>query len=134
MWVFEARESPGYLLSKKPALQINLQIKSNSTEIIMAFMWLWESFEFFSESLNKSSMILSWRLLPAYLSNTQIAKVLWRSGLGNYNLFKRFAVQTLLMSPEFALRRKFQTKHHWSLKLGSKLKYLNKNSIQNIQG
>ena len=38
-------------------------------------------------------------------------KALWPSGLGNYIICKRFAVQTLLWSLEFAVIYCYQIKH-----------------------
>ena len=47
--------------------------------------------------------------------------------LGNYLAYKTFAVQTILWSMEFVIQNKSGAQHHCSLKLGSKVKHLNKN-------
>ena len=50
---------------------------------------------------------------------------LWPSGLGNYFVCRRFPVQTLLWSLEFVIQINLEHDTIASLKLGSKLKYLN---------
>lgn len=50
---------------------------------------------------------------------------LWPSGLDNYIACNSFAKPALFWPLEFAIRNKSQARHHWNLKLDTKLKYNN---------
>ena len=60
-------------------------------------------------------------------SSEHRSKASWPGRLGNYLVCKKFVVQILLWSMEFMIQNKSQPRHQCSLKLGSMLKYLNKN-------
>ena len=62
----------------------------------------------------------------ANFSNSR-SKALWPSGLVNCLVRKKFGVQSPLWSMGFLIQNKSPPRHHRSLKLGSKLKYPNKN-------
>ena len=47
---------------------------------------------------------------------------------------KRFLIQTLFWSLEFVIHEKSWAQHHRSVKLGSKLKYLDLNQLLQLQG
>ena len=59
------------------------------------------------------------------VNSNRFLMALWPSGLGNYFVCRRFPVQTLLWSLEFVIQINLEHDTIASLKLGSKLKYLN---------